>query len=363
MRIMIGIGHPKQVHFWRNIINNLEEEGHEVKIAAWKKDITLYLLNVYGLTYEIVGKNYKGLMRKMYGLLESDFKAFKVARRFKPDILLAGSPALAHVSKLLRRPYIYFIDTEHASIAYWLTYPFSDVICTPSCFKKEISSMKHVTFNGYMELAYLHPNYFKPDPSVLDDLGLNKDDKYIIMRFGSWSASHDIRSKGIKRGSEFVFVKSLERYGRVFISSERTLPTELQKYRLNVRPEDIHSVLYFAQLYIGEGETMAVESAILGTPAIDIEAIKLKQGMFNVTAIHGNADELVNKYKLMFAFTDQNHALEKAIEILKDDKSKKKWMKKREKLLEDKIDVTKFMIEFIEEYPESFYKYCKDRGA
>ena len=38
-------------------------------------------------------------------------------------------------------------------------------------------------------------------------------------------------------------------------------------------------------------------------------------------------------------------------------------MKKREKLLEDKIDVTKFMIEFIEEYPESFYKYCNDRGA
>ena len=192
---------------------------------------------------------------------------------------------------------------------------------------------------------------------------MNKDDKYIIIRFGSWSASHDICSKGIKRGSESVFVKSLERYGRVFISSERTLPTELQKYRLNVRPEDIHSVLYFAQLYIGEGETMAVESAILGTPAIDIEAIKLKQGMFNVTAIHGNADELVNKYKLMFAFTDQNRALEKAIEILKDDKSKKKWMKRREKLLEDKIDVTKFMIEFIEEYPESFYKYCKDRGA
>ena len=133
MRIMIGIGHPKDVHFWRNIINNLEEDGHEVMIAAWKKDITLYLLNVYGIIYEIVGKNYKGLMRKMYGLLESDIKAFKVARRFKPDILLAGSPALAHVSKLLRKPYIYFIDTEHAGMAYRLTYLFSDVICTPSC--------------------------------------------------------------------------------------------------------------------------------------------------------------------------------------------------------------------------------------
>ncbi|MCW7079147.1 MAG: DUF354 domain-containing protein [Candidatus Methanospirare jalkutatii] len=363
MKILVDVEHPAHVHFFKNMIWKLEEKGHEVKVVARATDTTLNLLNAYKFKYKNLGKHRKNLFSKIVELIIRDYKLYKIAKEFQPDILTSvGSESMAHVSRLIRKPHIAFEDTEHAKLTIWLTNPFSDVICTPSCFKRDLGK-KQVRYNGYHELAYLHPKYFKPDPGVLDDLGLNKDDKYIIMRLGSWSASHDIRSKGIKRGSEFVFVKSLERYGRVFISSERTLPTELQKYRLNVRPEDIHSVLYFAQLYIGEGETMAVESAILGTPAIDIEAIKLKQGIFNVTAIHGNADELVNKYKLMFAFTDQNHALEKAIEILKDDKSKKRWMKRREKLLEDKIDVTKFMIEFIEEYPESFYKYCKNRGT
>jgi len=352
MRIMIGIAHPKQVHFWRNIINNLGEDGHEVKIVAWKKDITLYLLNVYGFKYEIIGKNYKGLMKKAYGLLESDFKTFKVARRFKPDILLAGSPALAHVSKLLRKPYIYFIDTEHAGMAYRLTYLFSDVICTPSCFKKEIRSMKHVTFNGYMELAYLHPNYFRPDASVLDALGLSKDDKFIIVRFVSWSASHDIGDRGFTNKEKVI--KSLEKYGQILITSEGKLSSKLEKYKITIAPEKIHHVLYFASLYIGESAPMAAESAILGTPAI-----------FVSTSKRGYTDELESKHGLVYNFSEpktmEKCALEKAFELLESENTKREWRKKRREMLKEKIDVTAFMTNFIENYPESFYKYIQMR--
>jgi len=358
MRIMIGIGHPKQVHFWRNIINNLGEDGHEVKIVAWKKDITLYLLDVYGFTYEIIGKNYKGLMRKMYGLLESDFKAFKVARRFKPDILLAGSPALAHVSMLLRKPYIYFIDTEHAGMAYRLTYLFSDVICTPSCFKKKINSKNWIMFDGYQELTYLHPNYFKPDPAVLEDLGLSKDDKFIIMRLIAWEATHDTHSKGFSQDSLEKIIKSLEEYGHVFITSERKLNRNLEKYKIQIAPEKLHSALYYASLYFGEGGTTAVEAALSGTPSVHVEAFKTKSGeVADATKIHGNFDELVNKYEMLYTFADPNHALNKALEILQDENAKKEIRRKREKLLREKIDVTAFMTDFIENYPESFYMY------
>jgi len=344
MRIMVGIAHPKQVHFWKNIINNLEEDGHEVEIVAWKKDITLYLLNVYGFKYEVIGKNYKGLMRKAYGLLESDFKAFKVARNFKPDILLAGSPALAHVSKIIGKPHIDFIDTEHANIANWLTYPFSDAICTPSCFRKEINSDKHLIYNGYMELAYLHPNYFKPDANVLDALGLSKDDKFIIMRFVSWGASHDIGDKGFTNKEKVI--KSLEKYGQVLITSEGKLSSKLEKYKITIAPEKIHHVLYFASLYIGESAPMAAESAILGTPAI-----------FVSTSKRGYTDELESKYGLVYNFSEpktmEKCALEKAFELLNDNNTKKKWKEKRRKMLSEKIDVTRFIINLIENYPES----------
>ena len=345
MRILVGVGHPKHVHICKNIIHNLGNDGHEVKILAWAKDLTIYLLNFYGFEYEIVGKNYKGLAKKAYGMLMSDLNALRVAKKFKPDILAWGGPYLAHVSKLIGKPHIGFTDTEHAGLTNWLSNPFSDVIVTPACYKGKINPKKHVTYNGYEELTYLHPNYFKPDPAVLDDLGLSKDDKFIIMRFVSWSAVHDIGQYGISSRKDLV--SKLEKYGQVLISSEGKIEKELEKYKLKVSPEKFHSLLYYAQLYIGEGGSTATEAAILGTPSIHVSS----------TAKYcGNFEDLHKNYRLIYTFSDDRQALEKAIEILEDPNSKRKWRQRREKMLKEKIDVTAFITDFIENFPESFYE-------
>ena len=55
---MIEIGHPAHVHHFKNMIWNLENHGHEVKIASKDKDIALYLLNAYRFQYEILGRSY-----------------------------------------------------------------------------------------------------------------------------------------------------------------------------------------------------------------------------------------------------------------------------------------------------------------
>ena len=348
MKIMVGVGHPKHVHFWKNIVNNLEKNGHEVEIVARKKDITLYLLDVYGFKYEIIGKNYKGLMKKAYGMLETDLKLLRVAKKFKPDIFLGGAPYLAHISKLVGKPHIDFSDTEHADLTLWLSFPFSTVICTPSCFKKKINTKKHITYNGYKELAYLHPNYFKQDPSILDDLGLSKDDKFIVFRFVSWSASHDIGQHGFVNRQEMV--EKFKDYGSIFITSEQKLGKVLEEYRISVPPERMHDLLYYATMYIGEGAAMASESAVLGTPAIYVNTLRL-----------GYLDEQEKRYGLVYNFsnpkTAQKDALAKAVELLEDGNLKNKWQRKRKKLLSEKVDVTKFVTDFIENYPESFKEW------
>lgn len=353
MKVIIGVGHPKQVHFCKNIARNLIEDGHEVKILAIDKDITLQMLDVYGLDYEVYGIHQDSMVWKAYSMPFRTYRALGISKKFKPDILMGGTPYLAYVSKILRKPHIMVSDTEHASVTHWLAYPFTDVICTPSCFKKKINPKKHVPFDGYLELAYLHPNYFTPDPSVLDELELDKDDKFIILRFVAWRASHDIGDMGFS-GKEQV-VKSIERYGRVFITSETELPVELEKYRITIPPEKIHHLMYYADMFVGESAPMSTESAILGTPAI-----------FVSTSSRGYTDELESKYNMIYTFSDphnaQKKALEKAIELLEDKNTKKKWQKKREKLLNEKIDVTKFMTEFIENYPESFHTLKKQRS-
>ena len=90
MKILIGICHPKDVHFWKNIINNLKNNGHEVKIVAWDKDITLYLLNAYSLNYELIGKSYRSLFGKFYDMVRSDLKVCRIAWKFRPDIFVHG---------------------------------------------------------------------------------------------------------------------------------------------------------------------------------------------------------------------------------------------------------------------------------
>lgn len=353
MKILIELGHPAHVHFFKNAIWNLERKGHKVKIVAVDKDVTLNLLDVYDFVYETIGRHRTRFASKAYELIKREYTLLKISKIFKPDIFIGrGSPALAHASKLIKRPYIAFCDTEHAKLIAYLTYPFADVICTPSCFKKELNPKKHVRFNGYKELAYLHPNYFKRDPSVLDDLTLGKDDKFIILRFVSWSASHDVGQQGISPKMRTEYLSNLEQYGEVFITSEGELGKELEKYELKIAPEKFHSLLSYAQLYIGEGGSTATEAAILGTPSIHIST---------TAKFCGNFEDLHTNYNLIYTFSDDRQALKKAIDLLEDPDSKKKWAQRKDNMLRDKIDVTAFMIDFIENYPDSFYE-LKEKG-
>lgn len=354
MKIQITISHPKHVHLFKNVIYNLVEKGHKIKIVARDKDVTLSLLETYGLKYELFEKHRSRLFSKAVDHLLVTRTFYKIAKNFNPDILTGcGGAVVAHTGRIIGKPSIVFADTETAKLVNMLTFPFSSAICTPSCYKENLGK-KQVRYNGYEELAYLHPNYFKPNLEFLDELNLLEDDKFIILRFISWEASHDIGLRGIKKGTELEFIKSLERYGRVFITSERKLDKKLEKYRITISPEKIHSLLYYAQLYIGEGGTMAAEAAILGTPAIHIESTS---SGIATGELSGNFLELRDKYGLLYFYPDQNQALEKAISILEDKNSKKEWQKRREKLLKDKIDVTAWMTDFIERYPESFYEY------
>jgi len=357
MRILINIGHPAHVHLFKNMIINLRKKGHMIKIVTRDKDVTLKLLDAYGFDYEVISGYYQTMFGKMYDFIKTDLKLFKIAIKTKPDILIAvGDPYVAHVGKLIKRPSIVFTDTEHAKLANELTFPFVTVICTPSTFKQNLGK-KQIIYNGYHELAYLHPNYFKPDPIVLDYLGLSENDKFIIIRLISWKSAHDAYSRGFSQDLKRI-IRSLEEYGHVLITSERKLDSLLEKYKMRIPPEKLHSALYYASLYFGEGGTTAVEAALLGTPSVHVEAFKTKSGeVVDATKIHGNFDELANKYGMLYTFVDQNQALNKALEILQDENAKKEMRRKREKLLREKIDVTAFMTDFIENYPESFHMY------
>lgn len=342
MRIIVDIGHPAHVHFFKNFIWIMRARGHEILITASKKEVTSDLLKAYNFDYIFTCKRYSGV-GFAYELMKRDAQMFNLTRRFKPDVITGiHNTIAAHVSRVTRAKSIIFTDTEHARLANMVTFPFANVICTPSCFKKDLGR-KQVRYNGYHELAYLHPNYFTPNPAALGELGLTENDKFIIVRFVSWSASHDVGQHGFDMTTKRRLVTELEKYARIFITSESPLPEEFENYRITTPPEKIHDLLYYATMYIGEGGTMATEAAILGTPSI----------LCATWAQYcGNYEDLLDNYGLVSIYSEPASALTRALQLMLVEDTKQEWQKKRDKLLADKIDVTQFMINFIENYPE-----------
>jgi len=92
---------------------------------------------------------------------------------------------------------------------------------------------------------------------------------------------------------------------------------------------------------------MTVENAILGNPSIFIS-----------NKYHFLQRDILKKYDLLYMYIDtennQLEAIEKGIELLTIPDLHEEWQKRKDKMLEDKIDVTAFLVWFVENYPESF---------
>jgi predicted glycosyltransferase len=182
------------------------------------------------------------------------------------------------------------MDAEHAALQNRLVFPFATRICTSTAFWTDIGP-KQVRYDGYQELAYLHPDRFDPDPSVLEDIGVDPEDTLVVLRAVGWNAAHDINAGGFD-GLEEV-IESLETTGAtVIVSSEVTLPEHLQHYQFAIEPQRMHDLLACADLFVGESATMATESAVLGTPAIYVSTLEV-----------GYTSDIAERYGLIFNYS------------------------------------------------------------
>lgn len=355
MRILVEIAQQTNVHFFKHIIWDLERRGHEVCIVARDREITLELLDIYGFRYHDISKARSGRLNLFLEMLWRDYKIYQIARQFKPDIMVGRTACFTHVSRLMGIPSILDDDDGKVTgIKYKLEYPFANVITTPACLWDDLGE-KHVRYDGYKELAYLHPNRFSPDPGIFGKLRLKPDSIFFVLRFSAMQAIHDLGKQGIAPEMKRRIVGELKQHGEVFITSESPLEPDLEPCRLLVPPHKIHDVLYYATLYIGDSQTMAAEAAVLGTPSVRCSPFVGKSP---------GLEELEHKYGLTYGLKvdEQKKVLKKIRELLKKKNLKQQWQQRRQRMLAEKIDVTAFMADFIEQYPQSFYEYRRREG-
>jgi len=348
MRILIDIGHPAHVHLLRETLNKLKINGHEVFVTV--KDITpaKKLLKIYGINYMELGDKKDQLFWKAFSQLKYNWKIFNIVRKNNIALGVGTSITLAHVSRLTKMKSIILDDDDDEVQPLFVKYahPYCNTLLSPDSLKGKRKKKDTIFYSGFHELAYLHPNRFKPESDIFGEVDIKQEEPFFIMRFNVFKAHHDKGIQGLSLEQKIMLIKVLKNHGKIFITTEREIEPELKQYQLEISPEKIHSLIYYATMLIGDSQTMISEAAVLGTPAI-----RMNSFVGRISYL----EEEEHKYGLTYGFKPNqfDEMISKIEELLKMPNLKKKWQKRRQIMLSDKIDVTTFMVWFLENYPES----------
>lgn len=335
MKILFDINHPAQFHLFRNFYFYLKRQNHQVVVSIRNRDFTKTLCDLYGIDYLITSEAKNGFIGFASEFIKKEINLINLQRKWKFDIGFGTSLFLSHLSFLFKfRDYNFIEDDDEWVTFHRLTaYPFAYRIVVPQNLKYKHWHDKRIKHNSYHELAYLHPNNFEPDKSVLEKYDLSPK-QYVVTRFSALNAYHDYNIKGISKQLYTQIKEMLNNY-KIIESVENS-----KSHQIN--PMDMHSVLFYSKILISDSQTMTMEATVLGVPSIRVNS--------HVGKIAVLDDELMNKYQLTFGYLpeNQNNALIKLDELISNKELEEDWSKKRNIMLAEKDDLNQWMIEQFE---------------
>lgn len=351
-KILFFVVHPSKYHTFKHTINILKERGHKVDILISSKDVLEQLIINEGWNYLNLfpkGRKIKWLPTYVSAAINTFITIYRIERYLwgKNYDLFITDDLLVVNGKLHRIPTILFQDDDVTAVPESkILHRFATHIMTQFVSDMGKFSWKKIPFHGYKELGSLHPNRFTPDYKIVKQFNPSGS-KYFLLRLVSLKATHDVGKSGLNNDEVIKLISILEEHGKVFITSERLLPPIFEKYKINIKVNDIAHALYFAEMLISDSQTMSAEAGVLGTPYIRFNDFVGKISYL---------EELENKYNLGFGIKtkDKDRLFPKVIELLNTPNLKNVWQNRRNKMLSEKIDMTEFLIWFFEEYPESY---------
>lgn len=353
MNILVQLSHPSQFYCYRRSIEEWKADGHRVLVAIKTKDILEPLLKSSGIEYVNINRiSHRGSrFGALRDMIHRDIRLVNLCIREKIDILTGCSAEVAQVGWLLRRHSVCIGDDDADIVPFLVmcSLPFLQTRLSPDSCRCGRMEPRTVHYNGFQKMAYLHPNVFSPDSRIPEKYGIYSDRPFFLLRLVSLTAHHDSGIKGIDDVLLSGLTELLGRYGKVLISSERKLGPDFEKYRLAIDPLDIHHIMAFSSLYIGDSQSMAVEAAVLGVPNIRYNDFTGKRNI-------GVLEELEESYGLTVGIPTGNpdRLLGKVSDMLSDvNRLRSEWQDRRRRMLSEKIDVSAFLTWFIENYPSS----------
>jgi len=279
MRIWVDMTSAPHPLVLRPMIVRLRASGHEVTVTAREFGQTEGVLDRLGIPYEVVGAHGGGRVAgKVGALARRSAHLHRWARRRRFDLGLAhGSVDLAVVCAILRVPSVQMQDYEFAGLQRQISFRAARRVLVPDAIPLDrlrrigASPSKLCRYPGLKEDYYLFD--FEPDPSVLEELGIDPERILTIVRPPDETAEY--------RSRNLLYEAVLDRLAVDPRVIAVVLPrSEDQRHAAGARAADslvvpdrvidAQSLVAYADLVISGGGTMNREAAALGTPAYTI---------------------------------------------------------------------------------------------
>jgi predicted glycosyltransferase len=276
MKVWIDMTASAHVLVFRPLIQIMRERGDEVQVTARDYAQTLQLLDLHGLSAEVIGRHggrsrFQKARQMTHRL--GALRQFAKGRDF--DIALAhGSHELTLTARRLGIPSSTTFDYEFATLQHQLGCRAATKVVVPEAIPPErlrpygVRPPKLVQYAGLKEEYYLSD--FEPDPALLERFGVDPARVLVVLR-----PPPDVSL--YHRHSNPLFPMTIDHLGRLENVHAFVLPrTEEQREYVRqlelpsvILPEtavDAQSLIALADLVVSAGGTMNREAAALGVP-------------------------------------------------------------------------------------------------
>ena len=358
MKVLFSVNHPSQYHMFKHLAKMILKDGGSVIFFIQDRDIIEKLVTSDGFPYKYSASKklrifFSGkigiILRGFIGLVQQEINVFLYSITHRIDFMMGCDIAIAHVGFLLRKKVFVFTDDDYCFIKQysWMAFPFCTHIIASEVVDVHKWNNKKIAYFGTQKSAYLHPQYFSPDPNVLDKYELSGK-RFFIIRLVNFSALHDSIHNAYSGLSEHVvekLIEFLQKKGSVLINVEKGLNSIFKNYSQRIDPKDMHSLMYYADLLIGDSQSMVIEAALLGTPAIRSNKWVIAKEKVSVI------EYLEKKYSLFFSIApNDDEKILQMVQKLIDPSIKSEWEEKRKTFFSENTNLTDFLFWIITDY-------------
>ena len=280
MRYWFDLVTPKQLLFFRPVIEGLRKEGHQVLATSRKYREVEQLASILELQLSFAGsRGGKDPREQFKHSLDRMEQLLPIVVRFSPDVSVSVASAdCARVSFGLRVRHIAVNDSPHSLVAGKLSLPLSHHLMTPWVIPFSAWSVFGVSKDRISRYRALDPAAWlkrRPmrEPSPVE-AGKGEKEATVLVRLEesyapylagsdeSWSERVLVRLARDFKGHNLV---ALCRYEDQLASVRKRFGSS---YFVPERAVDGAELIERSDVFVGMGGTMTTEAALLGVPAV-----------------------------------------------------------------------------------------------